>query len=100
MDILVDAMNLPEHEMRLLMADAAVIKWMNDSVNLTYLRRRQAEYLHSKGWSITKGKNFKCEAIIPPDAFLHLPKEWRIDPKGKELAKWLKERHPYLLLRS
>lgn len=100
MDILTEALKLPQHEMKLLMADAAVLKWMEDPVNREYLKQRKREYLHTKGWSVNKGKNFKCEAVVPSDAHMHLPKEWKLDPKGKEFMRWIKDRHPYLLLNS
>lgn len=100
MDILTEAMKLPLHEMQLLMADAAVLQWMADPENVRQLRILQTEYVQDKGWSKTKEKSLKREAIIPTDAYLHLPKEWRIDPKRKEMRRWLKERHPYLLLKN
>ena len=98
-NVLVDAMNLPEHEFKILMADSAVLQWMDNPDNVRYLRERQAEYLHTKGWAMTKEKLTKAEACIPPDAYFHLPQEWRIDPKRKELMKWVRTSHPYLLLK-
>ena len=91
-------MHLPINELRLLVADAAVLEWMDDPDNRQYLHQLKMEYLHDKGWSTAKGKHFKrSEYFIPQTAFLLLSEEMR---QPKEKAKWIKERHPYLMLTS
>ena len=89
-------------DIRIEIADELVRDWMKVPDNLTFLRQKKAEYLHRRGWSLsridgTKG-NFKAEYDIPQEAFFALPSEIRNHPK--ELKKWVELRHPYLLFKK
>ena len=86
-------------DIRMDIASEIIHKWMLDIDNRTYINELKAEYLHTKGWSIsgkdgTKG-NLKHEFNIPQEAFFALPEEIRNN--GLELRKWLKKNHPYLI---
>ena len=79
------------------MANQMVRKWMKNPKNKAYLDEKKANYIHDKGWTYYNGKrgNMKHEVDIPSEAFIMLPKEIR-DNK-KELMRWVKEKHPYLM---
>lgn len=67
-------------------------KMSTDREFVTYLNEVKAEILHSKGWS--KDKTLKARYEIPSEAFFALPPEVR--ENRKNLARWVKEYHPYL----
>jgi len=89
-----------DFDQKLEMANQAVVKWMKDPENRSYLNEKKADYIHDKGWTLYSGKrgNFKHEMDIPQEAFILLPKEIRNNKK--ELVKWVTTNHPYLLHKS
>ena len=89
--------NLSDFDTRIAMANQVVDKWLKDSGNWSYLNNKKAEYIHTKGWTSFAGKkgHLKHEVDIPQEAFVLLPSEIRNNPK--ELMKWVKSTHPYLL---
>jgi hypothetical protein len=78
---------------RIALANEIVRRAMLDTDFNRHLRDKHAEFLHSFGWSV--GKNFKAAAEIPEDAYAILPYEIKED--AKELMKWVKMYHPYLI---
>lgn len=84
------------------LADMHVREWMQDPDNRAYLHERKQEYLHTKGFSKGRGNgskgNIRAVYDLPQEAFFTLPPEIRDDPK--ELQKWVKTRHPYLMFSS
>tara|TARA_R100000306_G_scaffold61395_1_gene63796 strand:- start:1869 stop:2174 length:306 start_codon:yes stop_codon:yes gene_type:complete len=86
--------NLSEKDQMIHLANLEVEKAMKDPVFYQELRERQAEFELTKGMS---GKrNLKMRVSIPQDAVNALPPEIRND--NKELLKWVKRYHPYLML--
>lgn len=82
-----------DHDQKVEMANQLVHKWMRDPDNRRYLDDKKAEYIHKKGYSNNRTMKHECD--LPPGAFLVLPSEIRNNKK--ELMKWVKRCHPYLL---
>jgi len=93
----IDPLTLPSSikpfEVRCMIASKIIRQSMRDPLFYNELRGMKAEYLHDKGWSISRF--FKSEYTIPQSAYLVLPAELRKDKKA--LKKWLKDNHPYLI---
>lgn len=83
-------------DLQLETANRLVYEAMQDEDFKAALHEKKMDYIHNKGWSV--GKTMKAEADIPHKAFWALPEEIRDHPK--EVMKWIKKYHPYLLLKK
>jgi len=87
---------MSKFDARCFLASKIIEHWMQDPDNRAMVRDKQTNYIHDKGWAA--GKLFKEEHTIPQEAFLVLPPE--ISQKPKELMRWLKNNHRYLVFRG
>jgi len=80
-------------DLKIHLANEAVKEAMKDKTFSSYINHKHNEYIHSGGWD--NKKMFKDAMEIPYKAFFLLPEEIR--DNDKELKKWVKQYHPYLL---